>query len=46
MPDYQKGKICTIRNRNDDTKIYVGSTIQPLAVRFAGHKEIIKLKKL
>jgi hypothetical protein len=38
MPDYSKGKIYTIRNRNDDTKIYVGSTIQSLAVRFAGHK--------
>jgi hypothetical protein len=38
MPDYSKGKIYTIRNRNDDTKIYVGSTIQPLAVRFAAHK--------
>lgn len=38
MPDYSKGKIYTIRNRNDDTKVYVGSTIQPLAVRFGGHK--------
>jgi hypothetical protein len=38
MPDYSNGKIYTIRNRNDDTKIYVGSTIQSLAVRFAGHK--------
>jgi len=38
MPDYSKGKIYTIRNRNDDTKIYVGSTIQSLAVRFGGHK--------
>ena len=39
MPDYSKGKIYTIRNRNDDTKIYVGSTIQSLAVRFGGHKK-------
>jgi hypothetical protein len=38
MPDYSKGKIYTIRNKNDDTKIYVGSTIQSLAVRFGGHK--------
>jgi hypothetical protein len=38
MPDYSKGKIYTIRNRDDDTKIYVGSTIQSLAVRFGGHK--------
>jgi hypothetical protein len=39
MPDYSKGKIYTIRCRNDDTKIYVGSTIQSLAVRFGGHKK-------
>jgi hypothetical protein len=38
MPDYSKGKIYTIRNRNDDTKIYVGSKIQALAVKFAAHK--------
>ena len=46
MPDYSKGKIYTIRNRNDDTKIYVGSTIQPLAVRFGGHKKDSKNEKL
>ena len=45
MPDYSKGKIYTIRNRNDDTKIYVGSTIQPLAVRFGGHKKDSKTEK-
>ena len=38
MPDYSSGKIYTIRCKTDDTKIYVGSTIQPLSVRFAGHK--------
>ena len=38
MPDYTKGKIYTIRCRTDDTLIYVGSTIQPLSVRFGGHK--------
>ncbi len=38
MPDYSNGKIYTIRCRTDDTKIYVGSTIQPLAIRFGGHK--------
>ena len=38
MPDYQKGKIYTIRCRTDDTLIYVGSTIQSLAVRWGGHK--------
>ena len=39
MPDYTKGKIYTIRCRTDDTLIYVGSTIQPLSVRFGGHKK-------
>ncbi len=38
MPDYSNGKIYTIRCKTDDSKIYVGSTIQPLAVRFGGHK--------
>lgn len=38
MPDYSKGKIYTIRNRNDNSLIYVGSTIQPLSVRWGGHK--------
>jgi hypothetical protein len=37
MPDYSKGKIYTIRFHNDN-EIYVGSTIQPLSVRFGGHK--------
>jgi hypothetical protein len=45
MPDYSKGKIYTIRNRNDDTKIYVGSTIQSLSVRFSGHKRSSKTEK-
>ena len=39
MPDYSKGKIYTIRCKNDDTLIYVGSTIQSLAVRLGGHKK-------
>jgi len=38
MPDYSKGLIYTIRNKEDDTKIYVGSTIQPLYKRFYVHK--------
>lgn len=38
MPDYSNGKIYTIRNRNDNTKIYVGSTIQLLHKRFHSHK--------
>jgi hypothetical protein len=37
MPDYSKGKIYTIRF-NDDINIYVGSSIQPLSVRFGEHK--------
>jgi hypothetical protein len=45
MPDYSNGKIYTIRNRNDDTKIYVGSTIQPLYKRFSGHKIDSKREK-
>jgi DNA modification methylase len=38
MPDYSKGKIYTIRCRTDDTKIYVGSTIDELSKRWGGHK--------
>ena len=38
MPDYSKGKIYTIRCKTDDTLIYVGSTIQPLSVRYGAHK--------
>ena len=35
---YQNGKIYTIRNKNDDTLIYVGSTVQQLHKRFYEHK--------
>jgi hypothetical protein len=45
MPDYSKGKIYTIRCRNDDSLIYVGSTIQPLAVRWGGHKKNCNTEK-
>ena len=45
MPDYLKGQIYTIRNRNDDTLIYVGSTIQPLYKRFYVHKSHSKCEK-
>ena len=38
MPDYQQGKIYTIRCRSDDSMIYIGSTTQSLAVRWGGHK--------
>ena len=45
MPDYQQGKIYTIRCRTDDTLIYVGSTIQSLAKRWGGHKDHSKEEK-
>ena len=45
MPDYNKGKIYTIRCRIDETLIYVGSTIQPLSVRIGAHKVICKIEK-
>ena len=35
---YKRGKIYTIRCRYDDTLIYVGSTIDTLAKRMAGHR--------
>ena len=38
MPDYKNGKIYTIRYKNDDTLIYVGSTTQPLYKRWFEHK--------
>lgn len=38
MPDYSKGKIYTIRCKNDPSLIYVGSTIQPLSKRWGEHK--------
>lgn len=39
MPiDYSKGKIYTIRYRNDDNLIYVGSTVNTLSQRFSQHK--------
>jgi len=38
MPDYSKGKIYTIRCLNDPN-VYVGSTIQSLAVRMGQHRK-------
>jgi hypothetical protein len=35
---YKNGKIYTIRCKNDDTLIYVGSTVQPLFKRWHQHK--------
>ncbi len=45
MPNYQQGKIYTIRCRTDDTMIYVGSTTQPLCERLAQHKRGSKNEK-
>ena len=38
MPNYQDGKIYTIRNYTDDSLIYVGSTIDTLSRRLAEHR--------
>ena len=39
MPDYQKGKIYTIRNKNDSNLIYVGSTCKKyLSDRMGNHR--------
>ena len=39
---YKNGKIYTIRYKNDDSLIYVGSTVQPLYKRFGAHKSSSK----
>ena len=36
---YKRGKIYTIRCRDDDSLVYVGSTIQPLAKRIGAHRK-------
>ncbi len=49
MPDYQNGKIYTIRCKSDNTLIYVGSTTTTLSRRLAEHKSKSKkynIKKL
>ena len=38
MPDYSKGQIYSIRFYDNNNLIYIGSTIQPLAKRYGGHK--------
>jgi hypothetical protein len=38
MPDYQHGKIYTIRCRSDNTLIYVGSTTMTLSKRMVEHR--------
>ena len=42
---YKNGKIYTIRFINDNSLIYVGSTVQPLYKRFIGHKTDSKQPK-
>ena len=42
---YQRGKIYTIRCRNDNSKIYVGSTIETLCSRMSKHRYDSKLEK-
>ena len=41
---YKNSKIYTLRNKNDNNLIYVGSTIQPLYKRFSAHKKNSKYK--
>jgi hypothetical protein len=45
MPDYSKGKIYTIRCRDDPSLIYVGSTAQTLSQRWAEHKRSVREDK-
>ena len=44
MPDYQKGKISKIWD-NNYTECYIGSTIQELCMRMAGHRKHYDLYK-
>jgi hypothetical protein len=39
MPNYQNGKIYSIRSRSRPDLIYVGSTVRPLSERFGEHKK-------
>ena len=45
MPNYQSGKIYTIRCLSSP-EIYVGSTIQTLAVRMGGHRRSYKINQV
>ena len=45
MPDYANGKIYCIRNRADnDSIVYIGSTVRPLSERMCGHRSALKIK--
>ena len=43
---YKNGKIYTVRYKNDDSLIYVGSTIQPLFKRWYEHKSKVNNEKI
>jgi len=45
MPNYQNGKIYTIRCRTDENLIYVGSTVESLSQRLAKHRATSKFKQ-
>ncbi len=45
MDKYKNGKIYTIRYKNDDSLIYVGSTVGPLHKRWYEHKSFLKVPK-
>ena len=45
MPNYQDGKIYTIRNYTDNEMIYVGSTTETLSQRLAKHRSACKYDK-
>ncbi len=45
MPDYQNGKIYTIRNLTDKGLVYVGSSCQKLCARWMDHKSRCKQTK-
>ncbi len=44
MPDFKNGKIYTIRCKDDEALIYVGSTTQKLSQRWQDHKDSTKLE--
>jgi len=45
MPNYQNGKIYTIRCHTDDSKIYVGSTTTTLCKRITQHRSASKKQR-
>jgi hypothetical protein len=45
MPDYENGKIYTIRSISNKELVYVGSTCQKLCMRWMDHKSRCKQEK-